>query len=232
MAVSVKYLEKKKLVDKKKNYTVDEAVSLLKEISYTKFDGTADLSINLGVDPRHADQMVRSTVVLPNGLGKVRKILVIAQGEKEREAKESGADFVGSLDMIEKIKGGWLDFDVVISTPDMMKEVGKIGKILGPKGLMPNPKSGTVTFELKSAIEEFKKGKIEFRVDKYGVVHIPFGKISFPAEKLKENFFTILDTIIRAKPATAKGEYIRKIIISPTMGPGIRVDRNLVIRHK
>lgn len=227
-----KYLEKASLVEKHRDYSVDEALDLVKKVSYTKFDGTVELSVNLGVDPRHADQMVRGTVVLPHGTGKERKILVITQGEKEKEAKEAGADYVGGTDVIEKIKDGWLDFDVVIATPDMMKEVGKIGKILGPKGLMPNPKSGTVTFDLKKTIQDFKKGKIEYRVDKYGVVHVPIGKVSFPLEKLKENFFTVMDALVKAKPASSKGEYVRKVTIAPTMGPGIRIDKNSALRRK
>jgi len=230
MKRSKKYNEKSKLVDKDKNYSVEEAFELIKQVSYSKFDATVELAISLGVDPRHADQLVRGTVVLPNGTGKQPRILVLAQGEKEQEAKDAGADFAGSDDLIEKIKDGWVDFDVAIATPDMMREVGKIGRILGPKGLMPNPKLGTVTFDIAKAVEDVKRGKVEYRVDKYGIVHLAIGKISFSSEQLKENYFTIMDAIIKAKPSGAKGQYLKKIAISPTMGPSIKIDVNNALK--
>ncbi len=192
--------------------------------SYTKFDETIDIAIRLGVDPRHADQMVRGTVVLPNGLGKKIKVLVFAKGEKEREALDSGADFVGSDDLIEKIKGGWLDFDKAVATPDIMGSVGKIGRLLGPRGLMPNAKTGTVTFDIARAVAELKAGKIDFRVEKAGIIHASMGKVSFGAEKIVQNLAALLETIIRLKPASSKGAYLRGIAISTTMGPGVKID--------
>ncbi len=219
-----KYLEAKK---KLKSLTVDdfaEAVKLAIDSSYAKFDETFDISVRLGVDPRHADQMVRGTVVLPNGLGKEVKVLVFAKGEKENEATEAGADFVGNDDLIEKITGGWFGFDKAVATPDMMGSVGKIGKLLGPRGLMPNAKTGTVTFDLARAVNELKAGKIDFRVEKAGIVHAPMGKVSFGVEKLMQNVAAFLDTVNRLKPAASKGTYMRSIAVSTTMGPGVKVD--------
>ncbi len=208
----------------KRPYAIDEAVVLLKKVHFTKFDQTVELAINLGVDPKHADQMVRATVVLPHGLGKSVRVAVIAGGEKVKEAEEAGADFVGGEDMVQKIQQGWMDFDAVIATPDMMKSVGKLGRILGPRGLMPNPKTGTVTFDVAKAIEESKAGKIEFRVDKGAVIHTPVGKISFDAPKLAENAKALIAAVVRAKPPAAKGRYMKKITLTSTMGPGILID--------
>ncbi len=208
----------------KRPYAIDEAVVLLKKVHFTKFDQTVELAINLGVDPKHADQMVRATVVLPHGLGKSVRVAVIAGGEKVKEAEAAGADFVGGEDMVQKIQNGWMDFDAVIATPDMMKSVGKLGRILGPRGLMPNPKTGTVTFDVAKAIEESKAGKIEFRVDKGAVIHTPVGKISFDAPKLAENAKALIAAVVRAKPPAAKGRYMKKITLTSTMGPGILID--------
>src|SRR5215469_7907669 len=206
-------------------YPLPEAVSLLQKVKYAKFDETVEVTLRLGVDPKHADQMVRGTVVLPHGLGKSKKVLVIATGEKVREAEAAGADFVGGEDMVEKItKENWTDFDALIATPDMMKSVGRLGKLLGPRGLMPNPKTGTVTMEVARAVQEVKAGKVEFRVDKTGIVHCPVGKTSFEAEKLAENAHALIASILKAKPATAKGRYVKSIVISSTMGPGIPID--------
>lgn len=207
-----------------KDYSVDEAISLIKENSFAKFDETVDVAINLGVNPKKSDQMVRGTVVLPNGTGKKVKVLVFAKGEKEREASEAGADYTGAEDLVEKIQKGWLDFDKAVATPDMMGVVGKLGKILGPRGLMPNPKLGTVTFDIAKAVKEIKAGKVEYKVEKGGILHIPIGKISFDKEKLLENALAVLKSIIRAKPATSKGRYIRKITMTSTMGIGIKID--------
>jgi large subunit ribosomal protein L1 len=211
-------------VDRNRNYGLSEAIELVKNASYTKFDETVDVSVRLGVDPRHADQMVRGAVVLPNGLGKDVRVLVFAKGEKEKEAREAGADHVGAEDLVAKIQEGWFDFDTAIATPDMMGVVGKIGKLLGPRGLMPNPKVGTVTFDLARAIKECKSGKVEFRVEKAGIVHAPVGKVSFELDKLKENVVALLDALVKAKPVAAKGTYVKKISLSSTMGPGVRVD--------
>ncbi len=211
-------------VDRNKNYPIDEGVGLVKATSFAKFDETVDVAVRLGVDPRHADQMVRGAVVLPNGLGKTVRVLVFAKGEKEREAKEAGADYVGAEDLVAKIQEGWYDFDTAIATPDMMGVVGKIGKLLGPRGLMPNPKVGTVTFDVGRAVNESKSGKVEFRVEKAGIIHAPVGKASFPADKLKENVLALVEALMKAKPSAAKGTYIRKICISSTMGPGVRLD--------
>lgn len=219
-----KYLEALKLVDRMKRYSLDEAIELLKKVSYTKFDGTVLLSIRLGVDPQKPEQMVRGAVVLPHGLGKERKVLVFAKGEKVKEAEEAGADYVGGEELIEKIKGGWMDFDVVIATPDMMSQVGKIGRILGPHGLMPNPKTGTVTFDVAKAVKEAKAGRVEFKVDKGGNLHIPVGKVSFEKNKLKENIIEVLSTVNRLKPPSSKGAYIKNVVISATMSPGIKLD--------
>lgn len=205
-----------------------KAIELAKSVAFARFDETMEIAIRLGVDPRKADQMVRGTVVLPHGTGKPVRVLVFAKGEKEKEAQEAGADYVGLEEYIEKIQGGWLDFDRAIATPDVMGQVGKLGKILGPRGLMPNPKAGTVTFDVARAVQEFKGGKIEFRVDKAGIVHAPFGKASFTVEQLLENATTILESIMRAKPASSKGLYLRGITISSTMGPGVKVDINAV----
>jgi large subunit ribosomal protein L1 len=205
-------------------YTLAEAAAILKKAHFVKFDETVDIVVNLGVDPKHSDQMVRGTVVLPNGLGKSKRVLVIASGEKVKEAEEAGADFVGGDDMVEKIQGGWTDFDAVIATPDMMKSAGKLGKVLGPRGLMPNPKTGTVTFEVAKAVKEVKAGKVEFRVDKAGIVHSAIGKISFDADKLAENAQALLGAVVKAKPATAKGKYVKKVTLTSTMGPGILIN--------
>lgn len=211
-------------VEPTKRYTLKEATEMIVSMVGAKFDETVDAAVRLGVNPAHADQMVRGSVVLPNGLGKTVRVLVFAKGDKEKEALEAGADLVGNDEIIEKIKGGWLDFDRVIATPDMMGSVGKIAKILGPRGLMPNPKVGTVTFDLANAVKELKAGKVEFRVEKAGIVHSPVGKISFGAEKLSENVNALLETIIKLKPASSKGTYIKSIAISSTMGAGVRID--------
>lgn len=212
-------------VEPNKKHTLTDGITKVKEIAFAKFDETVELTMWLGVDPRKADQMVRGTVVLPHGLGgKAKVILVITQGDKIREAEEAGADFVGGEDMVNKIKGGWTDFDTVIATPDMMRLVGALGKVLGPRGLMPNPKTGTVTTDIKTAIEESKAGKIEYRVDKTGVIHAPVGKVSFDVNKLQENSQILLDAVIKAKPSTAKGRYVKKVNLSATMGPGVLLD--------
>ena len=220
-----KYLEALKLIEKEKLYDVDEALSLVLKTASAKFDETVELAMRLGVDPRHADQQVRGTVVLPNGTGKSVKVLVLAKGDKVKEALEAGADYASGDEYVEKIKNeNWFDFDVVIATPDMMGVVGKIGRILGPKGLMPNPKSGTVTFELANAIKDTKAGKVEYRVDKAAIINVPIGKVSFGQEKLAENFKTISEAVIKAKPASAKGKYLKSVTVSTTMGPGIRLN--------
>ena len=219
-----KYLNIKRNVQDQQLNEFAGAVKLAIDSSFAKFDETLDVAFRLGVDPRHADQMVRGTVVLPNGLGKEVKVLVFAKGEKETEAKEAGADYIGNDDLIEKIKGGWLGFDKAVATPDMMGSVGKIGKILGPRGLMPNAKTGTVTFDIDRAVNELKAGKIDFRVEKAGIVHAPMGKVSFGVEKIVQNFTALLETIMRLKPASSKGAYLKGIAISTTMGPGIKVD--------
>lgn len=211
------------LVDKAKVYEVEECFALLKEAAYVKFDETVDVSVRLGVDPRHADQKVRGTLVLPHGTGQSRKVLVFAKGDKAKEAEEAGADFVGAEDLAEKITGGWVDFDIAIATPDMMGVVGKLGRILGPRGLMPNPKVGTVTNEVARTVEESKAGKVEYNVDKAGVVHVPVGKISFEVEKLVGNYRALIDALVKAKPAVAKGQYLKGAFVSSTMGPGIKV---------
>jgi len=219
-----KYLNIKRNVQDQQLNEFAGAVKLAIDSSFVKFDETLDVAFRLGVDPRHADQMVRGTVVLPNGLGKEVKVLVFAKGEKETEAQEAGADYIGNDDLIEKIKGGWLGFDKAVATPDMMASVGKIGKILGPRGLMPNAKTGTVTFDIDRAVNELKAGKIDFRVEKAGIVHAPMGKVSFGVEKIVQNFTALLETIMRLKPASSKGAYLKGIAISTTMGPGIKVD--------
>jgi len=206
-------------------YPLNEAVPLIQKIKFAKFDETVELHLRLGVDPKHADQMVRGTVVLPNGLGKKKTVLVIASGDKQREAQEAGADFVGGEDMVAKIQGeNWTDYDAVIATPDMMRSVGKLGKVLGPRGLMPNPKTGTVTMDIANAVKEVKAGKVEFRVDKTGVIHVPVGKVSFETPKLLENASSLIQAVIKAKPAAAKGKYVKSVTICSTMGPGVHLD--------
>jgi len=218
-------------IDRMKGYAIDDALSLVKETAFAKFDETVDIAVRLGVDPRHADQMVRGAVVLPNGLGKAVRVLVFAKGEKEKEALDAGADYVGAEDFIARIQEGWFDFDTAIATPDMMGVVGKIGKLLGPRGLMPNPKVGTVTFDVARAVQESKAGKVEFRVEKAGIVHAPVGKVSFDAEKLKGNILALVEALIKAKPSAAKGNYLKKITVSSTMGPGIKLDLSEVTSH-
>ena len=209
----------------KQSYSLEEAVSLVQKIKFANFDETVEVHMRLGVNPKHADQMVRGTIVLPNGLGKTKRVLVITSGEKMKEAEEAGADFVGGEDMVQKIqKEGWLDFDAVVASPDMMRHVGRLGKILGPRGLMPNPKTGTVTMDIGRAVKEIKAGKVEFRVDRTAVVHAPVGKVSFPTEKLLENATTLVQAVVRAKPASAKGKYVRSATICSSMGPGVPLD--------
>jgi large subunit ribosomal protein L1 len=205
-------------------YNFSEAAETLKKAHYAKFDETVDLVLNLGVDPKHSDQMVRGTVVLPHGLGKSKRVLVIASGDKIREAEEAGADFIGGEDMVQRIQEGWTDYEAVIATPDMMKSAGRLGKVLGPRGLMPNPKTGTVTFEVAKAVKEIKAGKVEFRVDKTGIIHSPIGKMSFDAAKLAENAQALLAAVVKAEPAASKGKYVKKITLTSTMGPGIGID--------
>ncbi len=219
-----KYQEAAKQVNRNNLYEPAEAIELVKKTASAKFDETVEVAVRLGVDPRHADQQVRGTVVLPHGTGRTRRVLVFAKGEKAKEAENAGADFVGAEDMVAKIEGGWLDFDVAIATPDMMGAVGKLGRVLGPRGLMPNPKTGTVTFEVEKAIREVKAGKIPFRVDKGGIVHAPLGKVSFDNEKLVENFQALMEALVKAKPAAAKGQYVRAVTVASTMGPGVRVN--------
>ena len=216
------------LIDRAKPYSVEEAMDIVKKAPAAKFDETVDLSIRLGVDPKHADQMVRGAIVLPHGIGKTVRVAVFAKGEKEREAREAGADVVGAEDLVEKVQGGFMDFDSTIATPDLMGQVGRLGKVLGPRGLMPNPKLGTVTFDVARAVREVKAGKVEFRVDKAGNVHVPIGKKSFAQESLVANAMTLLEAIVKAKPAASKGIYLRSITLSTTMGPGIHVDAQRV----
>ena len=219
-----KQKEAKAKIDRTRAYPVEEAIALVKETAHAKFDETVDVSVRLGVDPRKADQMVRGAVVLPNGLGKTVRVLVFAKGEKAQEAKDAGADHVGADDLVAKIQEGWFDFDTAIATPDMMGTVGKIGKLLGPRGLMPNPKVGTVTFDIERAVSEAKSGKVEYRVEKAGIVHAPLGKVSFAPEKLQENLISLVDALIKAKPSTSKGVYLKKVSLSSTMGPGVVID--------
>jgi large subunit ribosomal protein L1 len=219
-----KYIEARQKIEVGKRYPFQEAIALVVGTARAKFDETVDAAIRLGVNPAHADQMVRGSVVLPNGLGRTVRVLVFAKGDKEKEALEAGADVVGSDDVVEKIKGGWFEFDRVVATPDMMGSVGKLGKILGPRGLMPNPKVGTVTFDVGKAVQELKAGKVEFRVEKAGIVHCPIGKASFGAEKLTENFLALLEMILKLKPASSKGLYIRSVAVSTVMGPGVKID--------
>jgi len=221
-----KYRNTIQSIDTEKKYDLPEAVKLAIKSSYAGFDETVDIAVRLGVDPRHADQMVRGTVILPNGIGKRVTVLVFAKGEKEKEAKEAGAEYVGNDDLIKKIKEGWLDFNKAVATPDIMSTVGKIGKILGPRGLMPNAKTGTVTFEVARAVKELKAGKIDFRVEKGGIVHAPMGKVSFGAEKIIQNISTLINKIIKLKPASSKGLYLKNISVATTMGPGVKVDVN------
>jgi large subunit ribosomal protein L1 len=213
-----------------RKYNLEEGLSKVKEIAFAKFDETVELTMWLGVDPRKADQLVRGTVVLPHGLGKSKRVLVIAQGEKIKEAQEAGADEIGGEDMVDRIKGGWLDFDAVIATPDMMRLVGQLGKVLGPRGLMPNPKTGTVTFDVANAVRETKAGKVEYRVDKTGVIHVGIGKVSFEQDKLRENAQTLLDAVVKAKPSTAKGKYVKKVNLAATMGPGVLLDEMAYVK--
>ncbi len=225
---SKKYTDIRANLDALKRYEFREAIEAALESSYVRFDETVDIAMKLGVDPRHADQMVRGSVVLPHGLGKEIKVLVFAKGEKEKEAQDAGADFVGNEDLVEKIKGGWYGFDKAVATPDVMGTVGKIGKILGPRGLMPNAKTGTVTFDVAKAVNDLKAGKVDFRVDKTGIVHSPMGKVSFGAEKLQDNIRAFVDKVLRSKPAASKGTYFQSITISTTMGPGLKVEPTYV----
>ena len=217
------YLEASAKIETR-GHTLEEAMQLLQEIKYAGFDETVDIALRLGVDPRHADQMVRGTVVLPNGLGREVRVCAIASGEKVKEAEEAGADFSGGEDLVAKIQEGWMDFEAVVATPDMMRSLGKLGRVLGPRGLMPNPKAGTVTFDVGKAVKEIKAGKVEFRVDKNGIIHAPLGKTSFAGEKLTENARSLIEAVLRAKPASAKGRYMRSVSVSSTMGPGIKLD--------
>jgi large subunit ribosomal protein L1 len=224
-----KNIEKARKAVGPRPYPLQDAVPLLQKVKFAKFDETVEVTMRLGVDPKHADQMVRGTVVLPHGLGKSKKVLVITSGDKVREAQQAGADFVGGEDMVEKIsKENWTDFDALVATPDMMKSVGRLGKVLGPKGLMPNPKTGTVTFDVARAVQEVKAGKVEFRTDKTALVHVPVGKISFPPEKLVENATVLITSVIKAKPSVAKGKYIKGCYLSSTMGPGISLDTTAI----
>ncbi|MBD3273916.1 MAG: 50S ribosomal protein L1 [Candidatus Marinimicrobia bacterium] len=218
------------VIDKNREYPLDEGVMLVKQTATANFDESVEVSVNLGVDPRHADQVVRGTVSLPHGTGKDVTVLVLAQGPAATEAEEAGADYVGLDEYVEKIQGGWTDMDVVIATPDVMGQVGRLGKVLGPRGLMPNPKSGTVTTDVKKTVEEMKAGKIEFRVDKYGIIHSIVGKASFEAGQLAENVKTLIGTLLRMRPASAKGQYLRKVTLTSTMGPGIKIDRSSVVK--
>jgi large subunit ribosomal protein L1 len=219
-----KYREAAAQLDKNRLYSPQEAIALLKRISYSAFDGTVEVHLRLGVDPRHADQMVRGTAVLPHGTGRTVRVLVFAQGDKAREAEEAGAEYVGAQDLIQRIEGGWLDFDVAVATPDMMGQVGRLGRILGPRGLMPNPRSGTVTFDVGRTVRDVKAGRVEFRVDRTALVHVPIGKVSFEDQRLLENLSTLMDAVAAAKPSGAKGTYIRSVHLAATMSPGIRLD--------
>ncbi|AST57866.1 ribosomal protein L1 [Thermoanaerobacterium thermosaccharolyticum] len=225
-----KYLDSVKLIDSTKLYDANEAVDLVLKTAKAKFDETVDLSVRLGVDPRHADQQVRGTVILAHGTGKTVRVLVFAKGDKAKEAEAAGAEYVGAEELVSKIQNeNWFDYDVVIATPDMMGVVGRLGKVLGPKGLMPNPKAGTVTFDIEKAVKDVKAGKIEYRVDKNSIIHVPIGKVSFGQEKLVENLKTIMDAIIRSKPAAAKGQYLKSVVLSSTMGPGIKVNPQRIL---
>ncbi|MCC7538295.1 MAG: 50S ribosomal protein L1 [Deltaproteobacteria bacterium] len=227
-----KFQGAKAKLEEGKRYTIDEACGLLKGCSYVKFDESVDLAVRLGVNPKHADQMVRGAIVLPNGIGKTVRVLVFAKGDKQKDATAAGADVVGADELVAKVLEGWMEFDKVIATPDMMGQVGKLGRVLGPRGLMPNPKVGTVTMDVSSAVREAKAGKIEYRVDRSGIVHAPIGKVSFAAEKLAENLRTLVDALVRAKPSTAKGTYLKSITVSSTMGPGIPIDTTTAVATK
>src|SRR5256885_2105661 len=229
-----KHVEKARKLVEPRPYKLSDASELIKKTHHTKFNETVELAINLGVDPKHSDQVVRGTVVLPHGLGKSVRVLVLASGEKQREAQEAGADFVGGDEMVQKIMEGWTDYDAVIATPDMMKSAGKLGKVLGPRGLMPNPKTGTVTADITKAVREIKAGKVEFRVDKTGIIHAPVGKMSFASDSLVANAHALVDSIVKAKPSAAKGKYLRSVTLSSTMGPGVRIDTthiDVVVKH-
>lgn len=228
--LSKKYSEAVKQYDSKQAYETAEAISIVKKVASAKFDETVEVAVRLGVDPKKADQQIRGAVVLPHGTGKTLRVLVFAKGDKLKEAEAAGADYVGDDDYINKIQQGWFDFDVVVATPDMMGAVGKLGRVLGPKGLMPNPKTGTVTFDVEKAIKEIKAGKIEYRVDKAGNIHVPIGKVSFDESKLVDNFQTIIDTLYKVKPAAAKGQYIRNVAVSSTMGPGVKVNLSKITK--
>jgi large subunit ribosomal protein L1 len=217
-----------------KAHSIEDAVPLMQKVKFAKFDETVEIAMRLGVDPKHADQMVRGTVVLPHGLGKTKRVLAIAGADKQKDAQQAGADIVGGEELVEKIQGGWVDFDAVVATPDMMRAVGKLGKVLGPRGLMPNPKTGTVTPDIAKAVKEIKAGKVEFRVDKTGIIHAPIGKVSFPSQNLIENAHALVDSVVRAKPSAAKGKFLRSVTMSSTMGPGITIDTSHVtevIKH-
>jgi large subunit ribosomal protein L1 len=209
-------------------HSIEDAVPLMQKVKFAKFDETVEIAMRLGVDPKHADQMVRGTVVLPHGLGKTKRVLAIAGADKQKDAQAAGADFVGGEELVEKIQGGWVDFDAVVATPDMMRAVGKLGKVLGPRGLMPNPKTGTVTPDIAKAVKEIKAGKVEFRVDKTGIIHAPIGKVSFPSQNLIENAHALVDSVVRAKPSAAKGKFLKSVTMSSTMGPGIVIDTSHV----
>jgi large subunit ribosomal protein L1 len=209
-------------------HTLEDAIPLMQKVKFAKFDETVEIALRLGVDPKHADQMVRGTVVLPHGLGKTKRVLAIAGADKQKDAQQAGADVVGGEELVDKIQGGWMDFDAVVATPDMMRAVGKLGKVLGPRGLMPNPKTGTVTPDIAKAVKEIKAGKVEFRVDKTGIIHAPIGKASFPTESLVENAHALVDSVVRAKPSAAKGKYLKSVTLSSTMGPGIAIDTSHV----
>ena len=229
-----KYTAARAQVGADRTYSIEEAIPLVQKVKYAKFDETVELTLRLGVDPKHADQMVRGTVVLPHGLGKTKRVLAIAGGEKQKEAQEAGADIVGGEDLVEKINGGWTDFDAVVATPDMMRAVGRLGKVLGPRGLMPNPKTGTVTTEIAKAVKEIKAGKVEFRVDKTGIIHAPLGKTSFAGDALVANTHALVDSVVKAKPSAAKGKYLKSVTLSSTMGPGVRIDTthiDVVVKH-
>jgi large subunit ribosomal protein L1 len=232
--VGKKFAKAREAVAVKPQYGLSEAVATVAKHAFAKFDETVEVALRLGVDPKHADQMVRGTVVLPHGLGKTKRVLAIAGGEKQREAQEAGADVVGGEEMVEKIQGGFMDFDAVVATPDMMRAVGKLGKVLGPRGLMPNPKTGTVTVEIAKAVKEIKAGKVEFRVDKTGIIHAPVGKTSFATDSLVANAHALVDSIVKAKPAAAKGKFLRSVTLSSTMGPGVRIDTthiDVAVKH-
>jgi large subunit ribosomal protein L1 len=229
-----KFLAARALVAVDRTYSLEDAIPLVQKVKFAKFDETVELTLRLGVDPKHADQMVRGTVVLPHGLGKTKRVLAIANGEKQKEAQEAGADIVGGEELVEKINAGWTDFDAVVATPDMMRAVGKLGKVLGPRGLMPNPKTGTVSVDIARAVKDIKAGKVEFRVDKTGIIHAPVGKTSFASDFLVANAHALVESIVKAKPAAAKGKYLKSVTLSSTMGPGIRIDTthiDVVVKH-